>query len=252
MLVTCEPFVTHTRRRREQTVLDLTRFSVLTFDCYGTLIDWETGIANAMRPILERHGVEKSGEQIFEPFGALQAQAASPPYQSYRDVLSEVADGFGKEFDFTLSAEERDAFADSVPRWPAFADSSAALKSLSKHYKLAILSNVDDALFAHSARKLGVEFAEIVTAEQVGSYKPDPRNFQALIERLGLPKDQILHVAQSLHHDIAPANDSGLANVWINRRHGRPGFGATPPQTAQPDMEFPDLASFARAVEDAW
>ncbi len=232
-------------------MVDLERFSVLAFDCYGTLIDWETGIIAALRPILEQHGVEQTDDEILELFGELEAQAEGGPYQSYREVLATVTDGFGQRLGFEPSAEQRAAFADSVPQWPAFADSTEALHSLANHYDLAILSNVDDALFAASARRLQTDFSEVVTAEQVGSYKPNPQNFQCLIERLGVPNEQILHVAQSLFHDIAPAKDAGLTTVWINRRHDRPGFGATPPQSAQPDLEVPDLATLARMVDDA-
>lgn len=232
-------------------MLDFNAYSVLSFDCYGTLIDWESGIVSAMRPILAAHGISQADDQILELFGELEATAEQPPFQSYRDVLATVAGGFAQRLGFDIAPEERAAFANSVPQWPAFTDSADALSRLAQHYELAILSNVDDELFAASAQLLGVEFDEVVTAEQVGSYKPNPQNFQRLIERLDLPMEQILHVAQSLFHDIAPANDAGLTTVWVNRRHDRPGFGATPPQSATPDLEVPDLATLADMVEEA-
>lgn len=232
-------------------MLDLNRYSVLTFDCYGTLIDWETGIVNAMRPMLEAHGIEQTDDQIQELFGELESVAQRPPYKTYREVLSIVADGFGERHGFTPTDAEKLAFSGSVVDWPAFPDSVESLQKLGKHFDLVILSNVDDDLFQGSAKKLQAEFAEVITAQQVGSYKPDPRNFQRLIEQLGPPKERVLHVAQSLFHDIAPARDAGLPTVWINRRHGRKGFGATPPQEAQPDLELPDLASLARMADDA-
>lgn len=232
-------------------MLDFNRFAILTFDCYGTLIDWETGIVNAMRSVLARHGIEQTDDQILELFGEFETQAQRPPYRNYREVLTTVVNNVGERLGFTLSDEDRDTFANSVPDWPAFPDSAEALRALHKHYRLGIISNIDDDLFAESQKKLGVEFDVLVTAQQVGGYKPDPENFQTLIERVGLPKDQILHVAQSLFHDIAPANDAGLTTVWINRRHDRDGFGATPPQSATPDLEVPDLATLARMVDEA-
>jgi 2-haloacid dehalogenase len=233
------------------TVLDFNDYSYLSFDCYGTLIDWERGILNAMRPVLEAHDISQSDDEILELFGELEADAERGDYRSYREVLATVADGFGTRLDFALSDAERAAFADSVGDWPAFPDSPEALQALARHYKLAILSNIDDALFALSAKRLGVAFDEVVTAQQVGSYKPNQRNFERLIERLGIPQDRILHVAQSLFHDIEPANAVGLTTVWVNRRHDRPGFGATPPASATPALEVPDLATLARLVEES-
>lgn len=227
------------------------RYTYLTFDCYGTLIDWESGIVNAMRPILEAHGVEQTDNQILDLFAELESKIQQPPYRSYRDVLAAVLDGFGERHGFVPTEDERKAFSGSVVDWPAFPDSVAALADLAEHYKLVILSNVDDDLFQGSAERLQANFADVITAQQVGSYKPDPRNFEVLLERLNVPKSEILHVAQSLFHDIAPANAAGLDTVWINRRHGKEGFGATPPQEAQPDLELPDLASLARVVDDA-
>jgi 2-haloacid dehalogenase len=236
----------------ERLVLDLRAFKVLTFDCYGTLIDWETGIVSAMRSILERYAVDWSDDEILSLFSELESAIQQPPYKTYVDVLGRVADAFAERLEIDLSAEEREAFSTSVTCWPAFPDSTAALRSLGKHYDLVILSNVDDDLFAGSARILDITFDEVVTAQQVGSYKPDPHNFEELLERLDRPTSEILHVAQSLFHDIAPANRIGLATVWVNRRHGRAGTGATPAQEAHPDLEVPDLATLATLVEDAF
>jgi len=226
-------------------MLDLAPFKVLTFDCYGTLIDWETGILTALRPVLERHGSTLSDDQALELFGELEAVAEAGPYLPYREVLTVVMDGFADRLGFTLSAGERPALAESVGQWPAFPDTVEALQALATRYELVILSNVDDDLFAKSAQRLQVAFADVITAQQVGSYKPNPRNFEVLLERLNRPKAEILHVAQSLFHDIAPANAAGLTTVWVNRRHDRAGFGATPPQTAQPALEVPDMRTLA-------
>ncbi len=230
-------------------MLDFDRFSHLTFDCYGTLIDWERGILAALRPLLDRHGVAPTEDQILELYGELEAAAEAGPYQPYRAVLAAVVDGFGARLGFAPSPEERAAFAASVGDWPPFPDTVEALRSLARRFQLVILSNVDDDLFAGSARQLGVEFAAVITAQQVGSYKPDRRNFRFALERLGVPAGRVLHVAQSLFHDIAPAKEIGLTTVWINRRHDRPGSGATPAATAQPDLEVPDLRTLARLVE---
>jgi 2-haloacid dehalogenase len=232
----------------EHAVLDLDRFSILTFDCYGTLIDWEQGILTVLRPILERHGVPLSDDRILELYGELEAAAEYGQYQLYREVLARVVEGFGQRLGFSPSAAERAALAESVGQWPPFPDTVEALHVLAGRYQLAILSNIDDALFAESARLLATDFAAVITSQQVGSYKPNPGNFQYAIERLDVPPEQVLHVAQSLFHDIAPARAAGLTTVWVNRRHDRPGFGATPPATARPDLEVPDLATLAERV----
>jgi len=151
----------------------------------------------------------------------------------------------GERLGFTPTTDEKDSFAASVADWPAFDDTTAALRRLKTKYRLAIVSNIDDDLFERSAEKLGVEFDWVVTAEQVGSYKPAPAHFHEILSRFGGPKEQVLHVAQSLFHDMAPARALGLTTLWINRRAGRPGSGATPPTDVQPHAEVPDLASAA-------
>jgi 2-haloacid dehalogenase len=232
-------------------MLDFDRFTYLTFDCYGTLIDWERGILGALRPVLDRHGIAISDDAALELYGELESAAERGPYLPYRDLLATVMDGFGERLGFVPSADERAALAMSVGDWPPFPDTVAALRALADRFQLVILSNIDDDLFALSARHLGVAFAAVVTAQQVGSYKPDPRNFRALLARLDAAPDQVLHVAQSLFHDIAPANALGLTTVWVNRRHDWPGSGATPPATARPDLEVPDLRTLAHLTSAA-
>jgi len=239
-------YVYRTFGKEVPTMLDFDQFAYLTFDCYGTLIDWERGIVQALRPVLASHGVELSDDEMLERFGELESAAEKAPYKRYREVLATVLDGFGEAFGFTPTTDERETFGGSVEHWPAFPDSPEALKMLSQRFKLVILSNVDDDLFAFSAKRLGVEFADVITAQQVGSYKPDLRNFQVMLERTGNQPERVLHVAQSLFHDIAPAKSLGLTTVWVNRRHDRPGFGATPPAEATPDLEVPDLITLAR------
>ncbi len=227
-------------------MLDFDRFTYLTFDCYGTLIDWERGILAALRPVLDRHGITISDDAALELYGELESAAERGPYLPYRDLLSVVMEGFGERLGFTPTDDERVALASSVGDWPPFSDTVDALQSLAKRFQLVILSNIDDDLFALSARHLGVAFAAVVTAQQVGAYKPNPRNFRALLDWLDTAPDRVLHVAQSLFHDIAPANALGLTTVWVNRRHDRPGSGATPPATARPDWEVPDLRTLAQ------
>ncbi len=227
-------------------MLDLDRFTHLSFDCYGTLIDWERGILAALRPVLDGHAIALSDEETLELYGELEASAERAPYRRYHEVLAHVMDGFGERLGFVPTAEERGALAASVGDWPPFPDTVDALQALARRFQLVILSNIDDDLFALSARHLGGTFAAVITAEQVGSYKPDPHNFRTLLERLDIPADRVLHVAQSLFHDIVPARALGLTTVWVNRRHDRPGAGATPPATARPDLEVPDLRTLAQ------
>lgn len=221
---------------------------VLTFDCYGTLIDWEAGILAGLQPILRQHGVTLDDERLLETYAEFEAAAERGPYQTYRTILAVSLDGIGARFGFTPSAAERAEFAGSVEAWPAFPDSAAALADLQRHFQLAILSNIDDDLFALSNRRLGVTFDYIITAQQVQSYKPGLAHFHEALRRLGRPKERLLHVAQSLFHDHVPAKQIGLDTVWVNRRRGRAGFGATPPAEARPDLEVPDMRSAAQAL----
>jgi 2-haloacid dehalogenase len=227
-------------------MIDFEAFEVLTFDCYGTLIDWESGILTALVPVFTAHRVSMAPEAALELFGKLESTIQTGEYTAYRDVLEGVLSGFGTQLRFTPSARELESFAKSVQDWPAFADSPGALRALASRYKLGVISNIDDDLFRDSARRLGVDFDWVVTAEQVRSYKPSPENFRQAIARIGVPPSRILHVAQSLYHDIGPAARLGLATVWVNRRHDKAGSGATPPAHAVPDLEVPDLQSLAR------
>lgn len=226
-------------------MLDFDRFTHLTFDCYGTLIDWERGILAAVQPLLARHGVARGDDEVLELYGALESAAEAGEYRPYREVLATVVDGLGARLGFAPTPEERASLAASVADWPAFPDTVEALQTLAGRFALVILSNIDDDLFAGSARRLRTDFAAVITAQQVGSYKPNPRNFRFALDRLGQPTDRVLHVAQSLFHDIAPAKALGLTTVWVNRRHDRPGFGATPQASARPDLEVPDLRTLA-------
>ena len=173
-------------------------FDVLTFDCYGTLIDWEKGILSSLKPVLTSHGIEISDNEVLEIYSDLEAKAEEGEYQTYKSVLRSVLNGFGKKFNFKPSEEELAVFATCVKYWPPFEDSTEALNALQTKYKLCILSNIDDDLFAYSAQHLKVIFDTVFTAQQIGAYKPSLQNFEFAIKHLGLPKERILHVAQSL------------------------------------------------------
>jgi 2-haloacid dehalogenase len=226
-------------------MLDLGAFDVLTFDCYGTLIDWESGLLGALAPVRAAHDVEASDDELLESYARHEAALEAGPYLSYREVLGRALVGVGDDVGFEPSPEEVDAFAGSVGDWPAFADSPAALARLQERFRLAVITNCDDDLFAASNRRLGVTFDHVVTAQQAGSYKPSHRNFELAFERMRTSRERVLHVAQSLFHDHVPAKALGLSTVWVNRRHDRPGSGATPPAEAVPDLEVPDMATLA-------
>jgi 2-haloacid dehalogenase len=230
------------------TDLDYGAFDALTFDCYGTLIDWEAGILAGLRRVLDPRGVTPADGELLERYASAEAQVEAGPYRRYREVLGMGLEAVVGAFGVRPSAAEIKAFGGSVGDWPAFPDSPAALARLKTRFRLGVLTNCDDDLFAASNRRLGVEFDWILTAQQAGGYKPSPANFELLLERVGLPRGRILHVAQSLFHDHVPAKSLGLSTVWIDRRHDREGSGATPPADATPDATFPDMASFAAAA----
>ena len=232
----------------EPATIDYGAFDALTFDCYGTLIDWEAGLLAAFRPAIDAHGLVIDDDALLERYATHEAAAEAGPYLRYRDVLGAGLRGVLAELGAEPSAAELDGFGGSVVDWPAFPDSATALAALHGRFRLGVLTNCDDDLFAASARRLGVDFDWVVTAQQVGSYKPADANFLALFDRVGLPRERILHVAQSLYHDHVPAKRLGLSTVWINRRQDRAGAGATPVAAAIPDATFPDMASFATAA----
>jgi 2-haloacid dehalogenase len=225
--------------------IDFDDFDVLTFDCYGTLIDWEAGILAALRAPMAAHAIEAGDDDLLEAFGRHEAEVEAGPYRPYREVLAEVLGSMVMHMGGTATADERAAFGGSVADWPAFPDSTAALARLHERFKLGVITNCDDDLFAASEARLGTTFDWVVTAQQTRRYKPNPRGFELMFERVGLPPARILHVAQSLFHDHVPAKRLGLTTVWVDRRSGRPGSGATPPAEAQPDLTVPDMATLA-------
>jgi 2-haloacid dehalogenase len=233
--------------------MKLRDFRALTFDCYGTLIDWESGLMAALQPLMRLAGREGARDAVLAEFAAHEsAQQATTPAMLYPQLLTEVHRRMARDWGVVAQEAAHVAFGRSIPDWPAFPDSAAALAYLKRHYLLVILSNVDRASFAGSNARLGVAFDAICTAQDIGSYKPDPRNFRYLLgtlERLGVEPHQILHTAQSLYHDHAPAQAAGLASAWIDRRQDAQGWGATRPPAGTPayNFRFRSLAELASA-----
>lgn len=229
-------------------------FKVLSFDCYGTLIDWESGILTALRPLVRRAGLTLDGESILAAFAQEEtAQQAETPAMPYAGLLGLVHARLARLWGVQGDTAEDARFGASIGDWPPFPDTVEALRTLASRFRLVILSNVDRASFRATNERLGVAFDAIYTAQDIGSYKPDPRNFSYLIDRLaedGFQKSDILHVAQSLFHDHAPANAIGLASAWIDRRHGATGWGATapPPPGVRYDFRYLSLAELAGAA----
>jgi 2-haloalkanoic acid dehalogenase type II len=228
-------------------------FRALTFDCYGTLIDWEAGILAGFAPLAAKAGHGLGKDAILEAFARHEAaQEAETPDMIYSKLLAVVHGRVAREWGVPSSAGDDARFGNSVPDWPAFPDSAEALAYLKQHFKLGILSNVDRESFRGSNKRLGVAFDWIMTAQDIGSYKPSPRNFEYMIDTLGkagVDKGQILHTAESLFHDHVPANRFGLASCWIFRRHDKDGFGATskPAEMPRIDFRFNSLGEMAEA-----
>jgi len=225
---------------------DFSRFHVISFDCYGTLIDWETGILAAIRPIFLAHGAELSDSEILRVYSELEAEAESGEYRSYREVLSSVVCGFGTRLGFHPRHEEQQSLPDSLSRWAPFPDTVASLRRLKAKYRLAIISNVDDDLFLQTATRLEIEFDHVITAAQARAYKPSLQIFQLAQNRIGAGREQWLHSAQSIYHDVIPAKSLGISTVWINRPSARPGAGAAKKASTTPDVEVHSLAELSQ------
>lgn len=233
--------------------MHLSDFKVLTFDVYGTLIDWETGMVESLAPLVNRTARILTRDEILEAHAYHESTTQKlTPTKIYSDLLAVVYKRLAEEWNVTASWQECMNYGRSVQNWPAFADSTAALHYLKQHYKLVVLSNVDNASFAHSNLKLAIDFDACYTAEDIGSYKPSPRNFEYMLtelERLGVGKADILHTAESMFHDHEPANRHGLANCWIYRRNDQQGFGATMKPATMPSVNFTfnSMADLVRA-----
>ncbi len=227
-------------------MLNLDNYEVLTFDCYGTLIDWESGIISGLQPILKNHDIDLSDAEILTHFAEFEPQIQQGKYITYRQVLQGVVSKFGERFGFVPSEEEMNSLPESLKQWRPFPDTVPALKLLQKKLKLAIISNIDDDLFAYSQNYLETDFDWIITAQQVKSYKPSLNNFRLALEKIDLPKSKILHVGASVYHDIVPANFLGIATVWVNRKKDDRSLSATLPAKGKPDWEVLDLAGLCK------
>jgi 2-haloacid dehalogenase len=228
--------------------LNFHQFKFLTFDCYGTLIDWESGILGSLQPTLKNHNQNLDDAQILNLYAELESAIESNEFKPYREVLKQVVRGLGDRLGFKASDQDANSLPESLKHWRPFPDTVASLKSLARHYKLCVISNIDDDLFAHTLRHLDVPFHVVVTALQARSYKPCHNNFRLALEKIGAPKEQVLHVAESLFHDIAPARELGIKNVWVDRSKGRRGR-ASRVADVKPDLEVPDLKTLAELVE---
>jgi len=223
----------------------------LTFDCYGTLIDWETGILRALRSLFESHGVAAAPDAILRLYVAHEARVEGLVWRPYRDILRDVTDAIAQDLGVRLSISERNLLPETIGSWPPFEDTIAALRRLKERFRLAILSNVDNALFTETAKQLQVAFDDIITAEEVRSYKPGEAHFREAPRRLNVPVTRILHVAQSLYHDHVPAKRLGFRTVWVKRPSRLTGTGLAPTASVQPDLIVPDLAKLVVELLDS-
>ena len=228
---------------------DFSNIEWVSFDCYGTLVDWETGIPSAATDALEAYGIRKTNAEILQLFSDVEPIVqSSGGFKEYRVVLREVMGMIGERVGVQLDEERANSLADSLPRWPVFPDAGPALQALKQRYKLAIISNVDDDLFAGSAQALGIEFDAVITSQQAGAYKPNLSSFELAEAAMGVNKERWLHVGESLYHDIGPANQLGIRSVWVNRADRG---GGTRKTDAVPDLVVPDLAALAEIMVPA-
>lgn len=228
--------------------MNVENFEILSFDCYGTLIDWESGIIPVLNNLVANHLIDISEGQILEMFAKFESESEAGEYIKYREVLKQVVEKIGKELGFKPTESELNCLANSIKNWQPFPDTITALQTLKQKYRLAIISNIDDDLFVDTAKHLQVEFDFVITAGQVKSYKPSKNNFEVAIKKMEIAPEKLLHIAQSIYHDIVPAKSMGLSTVWVNRRLGKEGFGATLAASGKADLEVPDLKTLVDLI----
>lgn len=226
-------------------MLDFSRFKFISFDCYGTLIDWETGILSALRPLLQNHSVDLSDTDLLQLYGELEAEAEAGEYKPYREILCNVVAGIGERLGFEITSAEQNSLPESVSSWRPFPDTIESLRKLHSNFQLAIISNIDDDLFAASARRLDITCDHVITAFQARAYKPSPTIFRLAQERLGISTREWLHAGQSIYHDVIPAKSLGISAVWVNRPSQRPGVGAVRHAIGVPNVEVTSLKGLA-------
>ncbi len=233
-------------------MLNFSSFRIITFDCYGTLIDWETGLLASIRPIISAHGAHLSDQEILRLYGEIEAEEESGIYHPYKDLLRAVVRGFGTRMGFRPSDQEQQSLPDSLPSWKPYSDTVAALHRLKRRFKLGIISNIDDDLFAATAPQLEVAFDYVITAGQARAYKPSLEIFELAERKIGIARNQWLHAAQSVYHDVIPAKSLGMSSVWVNRPSRNPGVGAVRPASQKPDLQVSSLRELADiAIPDA-
>jgi 2-haloacid dehalogenase len=228
-------------------MLDFSRFEILTFDCYGTLINWEDGILRCLHRTLAAHGKDTDDATILRLYGDCEARAEQGEYRRYREVLQSVVQQFGEQLGFVPTEPEVRSLPESLQEWKPWPDTVTALRKLQRRFRLAVISNVDDDLFATTQPQLGVEFDQIITAQQAGAYKPSLKIFELALSRVGVPAHRILHIGQSIYHDVLPAQSLGLATVWVNRPSARTGVGAVKAVEGRPDLQVSSLGDLAAA-----
>src|ERR1700734_241984 len=233
-------------------MLDFARFEILTFDCYGTLIDWETGILAALGRILAAHNQSIDDATLLKLYGDFEQLSEQGEFHPYREVLQSVVRRFGAELGFAPTPEQVRSLPESLATWKPWPDTVAALRQLKSRFRLAILSNVDDDLFALTRPKLEIAFDDVITAQQAQAYKPSLKIFELALSRIQTPAHRVLHVGQSIYHDVVPAQALGLATVWVNRPSARPGVGAVKTALAEPDLEVSSLAELAELAVAAF
>jgi 2-haloacid dehalogenase len=239
--------------------LDFGQFDVLTFDCYGTLINWEEGLLPCLHRILADHGKDKDIDRnkdmddatILQLYGDFEARAEQGEYLRYREILELVVRRFGEEFGFAPTEKDVRALSDSLPKWKPWSDTVSALRELQKRFRLSIISNIDDDLFAATRPQLEVKFDPVITAQQAQAYKPSLQIFELALSRIGVPAHRVLHVGQSVYHDVVPAKSLGLATVWVNRPSARTGVGAVKAAEGKPDLQVSSLAELAAVCAQA-
>jgi 2-haloacid dehalogenase len=229
-------------------MIDFSKLEFLTFDCYGTLIDWETGILSVLHRTMLAHSISLPDAEILRLYGDFEAEAEQSPYREYREVLRSVVRSYGMQFSFSPTNEEVEALPDSLPKWLPWPDTVSALQKLQTRYKLAVISNIDDDLFRLTQRNLSVTFQSVTTAMQARCYKPALDIFSLALGRTGSSPEKVLHVGQSIYHDVLPAKSLGMPTVWVNRPSRRDGVGAVKKVGGTPDMEVRNLETLARVA----
>lgn len=227
--------------------IDPAAIDAITFDCYGTLIDWEAGIVSSVAPVLASHGSTWSRSDILRAYSEIEHREETGSYLPYREVLRRVMQGIGERAGIALSTRECETLVRSFADWPVYPDTPPALQALKTRFRIGVLSNVDRDLFALTAPKLGVALDVLVTAEDVRSYKPARGHFMQGLARLGIPPSRVLHAAESPYHDLGVAREMGMRTAWVRRRQGS-GPTASGDAVAHADLVVADMSELARML----